>query len=168
MHIIYPTNPKKAVPVMALNSSSEHLAKGAATLDRPQIAGFAFNGYASVMFDFGYTPMARDDHYSLFQPVVSGDGLSYAVHFYSDKLIGTAAMRYIRYLSYTQDEFNFDTNAIGVYGNSKGGWMTYLGEENPELLKARRMFSGHHGKPDTKTIRLRTKALLMVEKSSLG
>ena len=145
MHIIYPTNPKKAVPVMALNSSSEHLAKGAATLDRPQIAGFAFNGYASVMFDFGYTPMARDDHYGLFQPVVSGDALSYAVHFYSDKLIGAAAMRYIRYLSFTQDEFNFDTNAIGVYGNSKGGWITYLGEENPESFNAERFFKGHHG-----------------------
>ena len=145
MHIIYPTNPKQAVPVMALNSSSEHLAKGAATLDRPQVAGFAFNGYASVMFDFGYTPMARDDHYGLFQPVVTGDGLSYAVHFYSDKLIGTAAMRYIRYLSFTQSKFNFDTNAIGVYGNSKGGWVTYLGEDHPELLNAERLFKGHHG-----------------------
>jgi len=145
MHLIYPTNPKKAVPVMALNSSSEHLAKGSATLDRPQMPGFAFNGYASVMYDFGYTPMARDDHYSLFQPVVTGDSLSYAVHFYSDKLIGTAAMRYIRYLSLSRSEFNFDTNAIGVFGNSKGGWVTYLGEEQPQNFKSERMIKGHHG-----------------------
>ena len=145
MHIIYPTNPKNAVPVMALNSSSENLAKGADTLDRPQAAGFAFNGYASVMFDFGYTPMARDDHYGYLKCPITGDALSYAVHFYSDKLIGTAAMRYIRYLALSDSRFHFDTCAIGVYGNSKGGWMTYLGEENPEMLVAERIFSGHHG-----------------------
>lgn len=145
MHIVYPTSPKNSVPVMALNSSAENLAKGAATLDRPQAAGFAFNGYASVMFDFGYVPMARDDHYGFFGAPITGDALSYAVHFYSDKLIGTAAMRYIRYLSFSDARFDFDTEAIGVYGNSKGGWMTYLGEEHPEKLTAKRMFTGHHG-----------------------
>lgn len=145
MHLIYPTNPKKPVPVMALNSSSEHLAKGSATLDRPQIAGFAFQGYASVMFDFGYTPMARDDHYGFFGHQVTGDTLSYGVHFYSDKKIGTAAMRYIRYLSLSKEKFNFDINAVGVYGNSKGGWVTFLGEEHPELLIDKRIAPNHHG-----------------------
>ena len=63
----------------------------------------------------------------------------------NDKKINTAAMRYIRYLAASDSRFDFDTEAVGVYGNSKGGWMTSLGEVHPELLSEKRFFPGHHG-----------------------
>ena len=149
MHIVYPKNPKKPVPVMCLSSSTEHLANGAASADRPHFNGFVFRGYAGVMFDYGYTPMARRDHYGYFDGYpkagyVTGDNATYSMSFYNDKRIFTAAMRCIRYLSLSDKKFAFDIDAIGVYGNSKGSWMTFLGEKNPEKLPSKRMLAGHH------------------------
>lgn len=56
MHLIYPTKPVSKVPVMCLSGSSESLCAGSATPDRPHLNGFLFNGYAGVLFDYGYTP----------------------------------------------------------------------------------------------------------------
>jgi hypothetical protein len=56
-----------------------------------------------------------------------------------------AAMRYLRYLALSDERFCFDINAIGVYGNSKGGCQTYLGAEDPSLCPPARIFTGHHG-----------------------
>ncbi|MBE6645767.1 MAG: hypothetical protein E7612_10420 [Ruminococcaceae bacterium] len=149
MHLIYPKCPRKPAPVMCLSSSTEHLANGSAALDRPHLLGFLFRGYVGVMFDYGYTPMARADHYGYFdgypkKGYVTGDNATYSMSFYNDKRIFTAAMRYIRYLALSDEKFAFDTNAIGVYGNSKGSWMTFLGEENPERLSSKRILAGHH------------------------
>ena len=151
MHIIYPTHPRQKVPVMCLASSNEHLASGAATADRPQTAGFTLNGYAVVMYDYGYVPMARKDHYGYFDGSssaghISGDNLSYSLHFYNNINIDTAAMRYVRYLAMSDESrYDFDTEAVGVFGNSKGGWMTFLGEEDPTVFANNRYFKGHHG-----------------------
>ena len=151
MHIIYPTHPRQKVPVMCLASSNEHLASGAATADRPQTAGFTLNGYAVVMYDYGYVPMARKDHYGYFDGSssaghISGDNLSYSLHFYNNINIDTAAMRYVRYLAMPDESrYDFDTEAVGVFGNSKGGWMTFLGEEDPTVFANNRYFKGHHG-----------------------
>ncbi|MBQ9116995.1 MAG: hypothetical protein IJY04_08215 [Clostridia bacterium] len=149
MHIIYPTSPKNKVPVLCLAGSSEHLCRGAATVDRPQLVGATFNGYAGVMFDFGYTPMARVDHYGYFdgypkKGYITGDNPTYSIQTYNDKRINCAAMRYLRYLAYSSEEFAFDTDAFGIYGNSKGGWMGFLGEKEPEKMVSRRIFAGHH------------------------
>lgn len=152
MHIIYPTSPAKKVPVMTLAGSGENLASVATTADRPQLNGFSFNGYAVAMYDYGYVPMARKDHYDYFdglrgdESYRTGDNLTYSVQIYNDKTINTAAMRYLRYLADTDsDTYKFDDKAIGVYGNSKGGWMTFLGEEHPEELRPTRMFTNHYG-----------------------
>ncbi len=149
MHLIYPTKPRRKVPVMCLAGSSECLCAGSATPDRPHLNGFLFTGYAGVLFDYGYTPMARNDHYGYFDGYprpghVTGDNCTYSIKHYND-FSDTAAMRFIRYLALSDDRFCFDTDAIGVYGNSKGGWMTFLGEENPDAMPPRRMFPGHHG-----------------------
>lgn len=149
MHLIYPKSPKAPVPVMCLSSSAEHLATGSSAQDRPHLNGFLFRGYAGVMFDYGYTPMARVDHYGYFDGYprpgyVTGDNATYSMSFYNDKRIFSAAMRYIRYLTLSDERFSFDINAIGVYGNSKGSWMTFLGEENPEKLTSKRILAGHH------------------------
>lgn len=150
MHLIYPVNPEKPVPVMCLSSSAEGLCRGSATADRPHLNGFTFDGYATVLFDYGYTPMARDDHYGYFdgfpmKGYITGNNITYAVNHYNDKKIFPAAMRYIRYLAASDGRFCFNTDAIGVFGNSKGAWMTFLGEKSPELMDPPRMFAGHHG-----------------------
>ena len=150
MHIIYPVKPKQPVPVMCLACSTENLAVGTATADRPQLNGFLFRGYAGVTFDYGYVPMARQDHYGFFNGhatagCVTGDDVTYSIQFYNDKRINGAAMRYIRYLVLSEEKYSFDLGAVGVYGNSKGGWMTFLGEKNPETLPPARYFPGHHG-----------------------
>lgn len=149
MNVIYPTNPTTEVPVMSLAGSGDHLAYVPQSKSRPHFLGFLFNGYAGVVYDHGYVPMARGDHYKEFSGSsaagVTGDNVTYSVSFYNDKKIHTAAMRYIRYLAASDSTFAFDTEAVGVYGNSKGGWMTFLGEEHPELLVEKRFFPGHHG-----------------------
>ncbi len=163
MHLIYPTGSTE-VPVLSLVSSSEHLAKGTGTADRPQLIGAVLNGYAGVAFDHGYTPMARSDHYGYFDgstPAngsVTGDNTTYSIQFYNEVEIATAAMRYIRYLSLTEERFNFKLDAIGAYGNSKGGWMQFLGAKDPYSASGeRKIFIGHHGETryengDTETV----------------
>ncbi|MBP3605266.1 MAG: Ig-like domain-containing protein, partial [Clostridia bacterium] len=147
MHIIYPTAPKNEVPVMCFAASSEHLADAAGTAGRPQLNGFVFSGYAGVLVDYGYVPMARADHYKEFSGTagVTGDNVTYSIAFYNGVKINTAAMRYLRYLGASDETFAFDSEAIGIYGNSKGGWMMMLGAEHPELLSEQRFFVGHHG-----------------------
>ena len=149
MHVMYPTGSVE-VPVLALVGSSEHLSGGTATADRPQLIGAVLNGYAGIAFDHGYTPMARNDHYGYFDGNaavghVTGDNLTYSIQFYNSVEIGTAAMRYIRYLSLSEEKYAFDLDAIGTYGNSKGGWHQFLGEPDPYSTATRRIYPGHHG-----------------------
>ncbi len=128
---LYPANPKEKVPVMALHNSSEYIPNSALTVGREHFVGSVFRGYAGVVYDYAYTPMMRDN----FTPgnsagATSGDGTSYSVDVYNDKLINTAAMRYIRYKALSEpDKFKFDINAVGVFGNSKGGTHRFLGEK---------------------------------------
>lgn len=133
-HAVYPTNPEKDVPVMALFSSAGYLMSGSNTLDRPQFNGFLFKGYAGVMFDYAWIPMGRNDHYGYFDGSsgdgrsVTGDNQSYATYTFNSAQTTTAAMRYIRYLSLSDhNTYRFDINKVGVYGISKAAWMTQLG-----------------------------------------
>lgn len=149
MHVVYPTtsssDPLDSVPVIALANSSEYLSNGLNTADRPQFSGFLFNGYAGVIFDYLYQPMAQSDYYGYYdgrtsQGGVTGDQMNYGLQLYDDKRINTAAIRYVRYLTLTEPEtYAFDTDNIGAYGNSKGGWFSFLGEaelRNPTKVQA--------------------------------
>ncbi|MBR2650085.1 MAG: hypothetical protein IKD45_00325, partial [Clostridia bacterium] len=136
IHIVYPTNPAKPVPVMTIANSAGYLASSVQSADRPQMNGFLFNGYAGAMFDYLYVPMARDDSYGYYDGnpknvagAISGDQITYSVHVYNNGKVDTAAMRYIRYLALSDpDTYSFDIEHFGVYGNSKAGWMNLLGE----------------------------------------
>ena len=176
--LIYPTNPEQSVPVMAIANSGGSMATATQQADRPHFNGFLFDGYAGVVFDYLWIPMGRDDAYGYFdgsfeftEGAVTGDQMTYSLHIYNDTKIYTAAMRYIRYMALSDsDTYSFDVDKIGVFGNSKGGWATFLGEEvvqsptvkNPEAyatleeLEAainanvssftdKRFFVGHHG-----------------------
>lgn len=137
MSFIYPTNPIKKVPVYSMASSSEYLAATPQVADRPHFNGFLFRGYAGVVFEYGYIPMARDDSYGVYNgsksthsSAVSDDSDNYGVHMYDDKRINTAAMRYIRYKALSEpDIYKFDIDHIGIVGNSKGGAMSFVGEK---------------------------------------
>lgn len=138
MHVVYPTNDSNnsltGVPVIALANSSEYLSNGLNTADRPQFSGFLFNGYAGVIYDYLYQPMAQSDYYGYYDGRVAmgamtGDHMNYGLQLYDDKRINTAAIRYVRYLTYTDPAtYKFDVDSIGAFGNSKGGWFTFLGE----------------------------------------
>ena len=133
-HVIYPTNPESEVPVMMLACSSEHLAGGYAQEDRPYLVGYMFAGYAVATYDFEYVPMARNDHYGYFagdaSGGVTGQNGTFALGTYNRGLYNTAAVRFIRHLSVNEHStYRFDNDRIGVFGNSKGGFQTFLGSE---------------------------------------
>lgn len=134
IHVVYPTNPASEVPVMALANSSGRPTTAVTGADlRPHSNGFLYNGYANVVFDYLWEPMARDASWGYYDGSqgVTQDHMNYALMMYNDKLVNTAAMRYLRYLSMSGGKtYNFDLDAFGVYGNSKGGWFSYLGEQN--------------------------------------
>ena len=139
IHVVYPTvnETSEPVPVITQANSSTYPTTTVDTLDdrRAISAGCLFNGYAQVVYDYFYTPMSRGDSWTYFSGetspgAVTGDNLTYSVHVYNDKLIVTSAMRYLRHLTLSQpDTYKFDTNAFAVYGNSKGGYISFLGEE---------------------------------------
>ena len=139
MHVVYPTTsadaPIEPVPVMALASSGGYLStSGTSTGLRPHHTGSLFRGYAGVVYDYLYQPMEQSDFYGYYDGRltaggVTDDQMSYSLFVYNDKRVNTAAMRYIRYLTLTEPEkYAFDVESIGVYGNSKGGWISFLGE----------------------------------------
>ncbi len=131
INVVYPTNPNNEVPVMVLASSS-NLYEVIQKEDRPHFNGFLFNGYATAVFDYLYAPMGYNSDFGYFdgKSAVTKEQMTYSVHIYNDTKIDTAAIRYLRYLALSESEtFKFDTDAFGYYGNSKGGWATFLGEE---------------------------------------
>ncbi len=133
INIAYPTNPDKEVPVMSMASSGTgNLSALFGASFRPQMNGFLFRGYAGAIYDYLYIPMARDDVYQFFEGSKkkggkTDDALIYSLSVYNDKLVNTAAMRYLRNLALSEpSKFKFDINAFGAYGNSKGSWINYL------------------------------------------
>ncbi len=151
MDIIMPVRPAAPVPIMLLSSSSQTRAGCWVMPARPHLSGFLFTGYAGVIIDYGYTPMARDDHYGYFDGNLcrgsfTGDNYTYAMGTYNGILNETAAVRMLRYLAREESErFPLDGEHIGVFGNSKGGLVTRLGEPMPERLPNLRFLPGHHG-----------------------
>ena len=149
MNIYYPVKPKNKVPVMCLSNSTTSIEECPLTEDRPHFHGFLMRGYAGVVYDYGYAPMARGDHWGYFDgdlpKGVTGDQVTYSMQFYNNVFIATAAMRYVRYLSLTDKRFDFDIDAIGVMGNSKGGWTAFLGRPEPLNYSLHRYIKNHHG-----------------------
>ena len=152
MDIIYPTNPDHEVPVYICASSSETRIGTWTSEQRPHLSGFLFSGYAGVIYDYGYVPMARNDHYGYFDGDgsgsvggVTGENGTYSVSVYNATMSDTAAIRKIRWLAdYEGSKYKFDVNKFGIYGNSKAGGCIYLGEEHPEK-RGNRYFDGHYG-----------------------
>ena len=164
MDIIYPTNPANEVPVMVCISSSETRVGTWTSSKRPHLTGFLFDGYAGVVSDYAYVPMARTDHYGYYDgngaggnDYVSGDNYTYSLSVYNGIKSDSAAMRKIRAMADKSAadatdtsgndtrKFKFNVDKIGVYGNSKGGMCTRLGNPHYETLPEQRYFEGHRG-----------------------
>ena len=133
-HVLYPTNPKEAVPIMTMFSSAGYLMNGSNNVTRPQMQHFLFNGYAGLLYDYAWIPMGRNDHYGYFDgssgdgKSVTGDNQSYATYTFNATQSVTAANRFVRYLALTQpDTYKFSIDKLGVFGISKAAWMTQLG-----------------------------------------
>ncbi|MBP3309114.1 MAG: Ig-like domain-containing protein [Clostridia bacterium] len=135
INIVYHTSPAKEVPVMSLANSSGYPTTSVTGADlRPHSNDFLYRGYNNVVFDYLWQPMARNASWGYYDGSQGNtkDHMNYGLMMYNDKLVNTAAMRYLRYISLsdTTGKYNFDLDAFGVYGNSKGGWFSYLGEAN--------------------------------------
>ena len=141
MDIIYPTNPKEAVPVMGLSSSYETRSGDWLNAIRPHMTAFLFAGYAGAMWDHAYTPMARDDHYGYFESS-GGERNTFTLMGYTGIKAQTAAVRRLRYLAdFESDKYHFDVDRFGVYGHSKGAYVYVLGHPDPLSLEEQDIFS---------------------------
>jgi hypothetical protein len=133
MHTVYPTNPAKEVPAVILYSSASSLSAALNKEDRPQFAGFLFNGYAGAIAEYAYIPMARSGQgYKSFSgdmaDAVTGVNMTYATYTYNATQSASAALRFARYLALSDpDTYRFDVDRVGAYGISKTAWYTQLG-----------------------------------------
>ena len=99
--IIYPTGVADSLATMILFSSSETRVNGWTSATRPQLTGFLLSGYVGVVADYGYVPMARNDHYGYFSGndrsyCVSGDNYTYSLGVYNGVKAETALLRMLR------------------------------------------------------------------------
>ena len=128
MHIVYPTHPENEVPVFSMASCYGYPHTTARSIEQcAHHSGALFQGYAGAVYDYLWFPMARDESFGYYDGnfntngAVTGDHMNYALHLYNDKLINTAAMRYLRYLSLSDSEtYSFDEDKYTVIGLSKG------------------------------------------------
>ena len=152
INIAYPTNPEKEVPVTALANSSGYPTTSVTSADpRAHSAGFLYNGYVNLVFDYLWVPMARSASWGYYDGSagITQDHMNYGLMMYNDKLVNTAAMRYLRYLSVNGgNTFKFDLDKFFVYGNSKGGWFSFLGEEVVQSTLANGVYANDAEKID--------------------
>ena len=131
-NVIYPTSPAAPVPVIAKASSNGDLTKTPISNDKAHFSAFIFDGYAMAVYDYLWMPMAQTssfDYYDGSQGETK-DHMNYGLMMYNDKLVNTAAMRFLRHLSANGgNTYNFALDKFGVFGASKGGWFTFIGEK---------------------------------------
>lgn len=133
MDIIYPSKPDKTVPVAMLASSAEtRIAVWSSMEKRSHMTGFLMRGYAGVVYDHEYVPMARDDHYGYFEP-------NFSLMKENGVKTHTAAVRRVRYLA---DQYGYSKDSIGVFGHSKSGYCMLLSDPAPERLPERQTYAG--------------------------
>ena len=132
LHLVYPTNPVNEVPVITVSSAMGYPHTLARTAEyRAHHNGALFNGYAGAVYDYLYQPMARDASFGYYDGSSgsTGDHMNYSLHIYNDKLVNTAAMRYLRYVSLSGgNTYRFAEDKFTTIGLSKGGWFSFLGE----------------------------------------
>ncbi len=145
MDIIYPSRPESEVPVMILASSAETRVDSWSASLRPHLTGYLFSGYAGVVYDHPYVPMARDDHYGYFDGTVNRTQRVYADGLYRRKGADGGDSPYPLFGGRGTEKYKFNKDKFGGYGHSKGAWVYLLGLPHPELEDENLYFYGHHG-----------------------
>ncbi|MCK9479740.1 MAG: Ig-like domain-containing protein [Firmicutes bacterium] len=135
MDITYPSQPKKVVPILMYQNSTD-TRRGiesyiSLSRPRPHYIGFLMRGYTFVNYDHNYNPLERYDHFG-FQ-----SGATYGLDRWNGRKTNTAAVRFVRYQA---DLLGYDATTIGMWGNSKGSY-------GPAIL----LDPNHVGKPERAT-----------------
>ena len=153
LDIIYPSRPKAGTrcPVMVGAASRQSTTGNWIMPSSPNyFTEFLYRGYAVMLFEHSYIPMARRDHYGYFP-----DGPSYknehcdrhhGLGYQTGLRSSCAAVRLLRYLIRTKEELSaLDENALGMICISKTGYNYALGVKHPEKLSEMRFLSPYHG-----------------------
>ena len=146
MDIIYPSRPESEVPVMILASSAETRVDSWSASLRPHLTGYLFSGYAGVVYDHPYVPMARDDHYGYFDGTVTGHS-AFTLMDYTGVKAQTAAIRRIRYLADAEPEkYKFNKRQIRRIRTLQRCMGLSAGSAAPLSWRMKiHIFYGHHG-----------------------
>ena len=153
LDIIYPSRPKAGTrcPVMVGAASRQSTTGNWIMPSSPNyFTDFLYRGYAVMLFEHAYIPMARRDHYGYFP-----DGPSYknehcdrhhGLGFQTGIRSSCAAVRLLRYMIRTDKELSaLDENALGMICISKTGYNYALGVRHPEKLTEMRFLPPYHG-----------------------
>ncbi|MBE7053663.1 MAG: hypothetical protein E7391_05240 [Ruminococcaceae bacterium] len=136
MDIVYPSIPKVEAPVFMHASSWQR--RSECQINAYDI-GLGLRGYATVIYDHEYFPMARDDHYGYY-------GGAYGVAPTNGVKVQTAAARCVKYYA---DEFGYANDHLMAMGHSKGSYTSYLGRSNPEAQSEMRIYEGFNDNGET-------------------
>lgn len=153
LDVIYPSKPKEGTrcPVIVEAVSRQSTTGNWIMPSSPgYITEFLYRGYAVMLFEHAYIPMARRDHYGYFP-----DGPSYknescdrhhGLGFQAGIRSSCAAVRLLRYLIRTDSDLQaLDEGALGMICISKTGYNYALGITHPENLTEKRFLAPHHG-----------------------
>ena len=153
LDLIYPSKPKAGTrcPV-AIDAASRQSTTGNWIMPSSPgyLTEFLYRGYAVMLFEHAYIPMARRDHYGYFP-----DGPSYkneacdrhhGLGFQAGILSSCAAVRLLRLMIRTLPTLAaLDPDAFGMICISKTGYNYALGVDHPERLSEMRFLSPNHG-----------------------
>lgn len=128
LDIMYPSKPKKEVPLVMVASSSGVRtgivsAYSKKTTERPLDIGPMLRGNAVCIYDHSYIPMARSDHYGYYNPYSVAGLTGIDVH--------RTAVRCARYYA---EDFGYSRDRVAVMGHSKAAQCANLSHPHPELL----------------------------------
>lgn len=126
MDIIYPSQSETQAPMVMISSSTEsRLHICCRKKERPLDVGPLMRNCALAIYDHGYTPMSRTDHYGYFSGYFSLQG-------YTGVSVHTTAARCVKYYA---DDYGYSKENIAVMGHSKGSLCGILASKHPEKLE---------------------------------
>ena len=150
MDIIYPSVPANGVTVPVISMAISRQSTTGNFFANPQnpeyIGACLFEGYAAMLYEHAYTPMARADHYSYFQGADDSPRRNvFTLRFHTGIKASCAAIRCFRYMVDATPALSALSQDIGVICISKTAYNNFLSNEYPELSEEEQFLPGHHG-----------------------
>jgi predicted esterase len=134
LDIIYPSQPKKKLPLWLYNSTqSINMRCFRTELNYPHMYGFAMRGYVVAIKDHCWNPLARHWSYGFFKN-------TYSLMDWNGLKSMTASVRFLRAHA---DRYGIDPNLVCAWGYSKGSYgVTRLSDPTHESQAEYSTFSG--------------------------